>query len=902
MRENPSDLRGTDLEVQVVDQDRLLVNVVQKAHRELVTQTKERILGLEAEIEKLCAPNRRSSGQVEGATAASVKDEEAELQYPTKSTFSSQKRVKLLSQRIRRLQAELAELEAEEVSELNEFAAEQVRSHSLATAATAMQSKEKPVDRDRKVAESPESQSDRSDTEVATGLRLQRFIYERLFPYQREALSWLWSLHVQGTGGILGDEMGLGKTIQIIAFLAALDHSNLLKGPVLIVAPVTVLDQWRRELLTWWPQVRIQVLHAVLGHGDTANQSARSQSRLVLITNYEHLRLHADWFVAKAWEYVILDEGHRIRNPEAEITQVCKRLHTVHRIIMTGAPLQNRLCELWSLFDFVYPGRLGTLQAFEEEFSIPISMGGFANSTPNQVHIAYRCAATLRDLIAPYLLRRLKREVALQLPQKQEHVLLCRMTEEQRQLYKGFLASIDIERAAAGQLNLLPIITTLRKICNHPRLAENDLHLMSSERKLVRQSESGKLVALGRLLQKLHDDEHRVLVFSQTRGMLTLLEKSFRKWNYAYLRMDGETNVSLRTQLVDRFNGDRSIFAFLLTTRVGGLGLNLIGADRVIIYDPDWNPTSDTQARERAWRIGQERPVAIYRLLTRGTIEERIYHRQIFKIFLSEKVLHDPRKRRFFKRRDIQDLLTLHEDSEDDELLELAPSASPQRMHASQERAEHPPFPDATENDQASAEVKIMRQVLDRDDQTTLSNVTAVVDHDSTLESSGKRPRTAFDREVVQVEAERIAQRAVDVLRRSVSSQATVSTNHANMNQAPWLRPPSSSSRLPASLASQTLLQRLHEREARSNDEERVFKLRQLAAEIVAYLQAEEHGITTAELARKFKQYLRDKGIDAAEFRATVRRVAYLDENKMNQRTVWRIRPSMLLSSATRAP
>ncbi|KAK4530369.1 hypothetical protein CCYA_CCYA04G1226 [Cyanidiococcus yangmingshanensis] len=888
---------SADLEVQVVDENKLFANVVQRAHRDLVTQTKEQIRRLESELQRFDRHSQREKPQSEEPVTLKEPVKGIYPTDPSKTAPVAWRRRTTLSNRIRHLQDELAELEAEEANELSAFSEEVTSTRTPMIAMPSDLSGSKRMKRDEEGAGFEIDTSGATSIEISGGLWVQRNIYEHLFTYQREALTWLWSLHVQGTGGILGDEMGLGKTIQIIAFLAALDFSGHLKGPVLIVAPVTVLDQWRRELRAWWPQVYVQVLHAVLGDREPTSQHAHSRSKLVLITNYEHLRLHADWFTAKPWDYVVLDEGHRIRNPEAEITQVCKRLNTVHRIIMTGAPLQNRLCELWSLFDFAYPGRLGTMQAFEEEFSIPISMGGFANATPNQVHIAYRCAATLRDHIAPYLLRRLKREVALQLPQKQEHVLLCRMTEEQKQFYKRYLASIDVERAAAGQLNLLPVITTLRKICNHPRLAENDLNLMKSERQLVHRSGSGKMVALERLLEKLHEAEHRVLIFSQTRSMLSLLEKSLQQWSYSYLRMDGETNVALRAQLVDCFNNDRSLFAFLLTTRVGGLGLNLTGADRVIIYDPDWNPTSDTQARERAWRIGQERPVAVYRLLTRGTIEEKIYHRQIFKTFLSEKVLHDPRKRRFFKRRDIQELLTLNDDSEDDELMEISSHAQERSMQA---HKRNDASDDSLRAGQMAAEVKIMRQLLDKEDADTLANVTAVMNHDSTQENSGRRPRTAFDRDVVHAEAERIAQRAVESLRRSVNGSST--TTHVSVNHPPWIRREPTLSQASVPLASHTLLQGLQEREAINIDEQQVRNLRLLAHELVTYLRNEERGATTAELARRFKNYLRERGINTTEFRAILKRVAYLDENEVNGGAIWRIRPSTQLSATFTAP
>jgi len=898
-----SDALVTDPAVQVVDEGKLVVDIVQKAHRDLIEQTRQQILVLEQETNELL---QQVLGSEHGAGTSSQRAQRSDDACDAGSVAASgraRRRLHYLHNRLEQLRSELVELEAEQIHELGDLAStDGYRNGEVSFTPTgspdALASQQL-----ARTLEAGHALGTEAAMELAPGLWLPRSLYERLFPYQKEGLVWLWSLHVQGTGGILGDEMGLGKTVQIIAFLAALDYSGLLKGPILVVAPVTVLDQWRRELETWWPRLQVRVLHAVLGIGESALQPNQCPSQVIFITNYEHLRIHASWFTSRRWDYVILDEGHRIRNPEAEVTRVCKQLNTVHRILMTGAPLQNRLCELWSLFDFIYPGRLGTLQSFEEEFSIPISLGGFANATPAQVHIAYRCASTLRDLIAPYLLRRLKRDVALQLPQKQEHVLLCRLTPEQRRIYQNYLNAIDVERAADGQLNLLPIITTLRKICNHPRLAAADLHVSGSERKLLRQSTSGKLLALDRLLHQLRETNHRALIFSQTRSMLTLLEKTLNKGQFTYLRMDGETNVALRAELVDRFNHDSSIFAFLLTTRVGGLGLNLIGADRVIIYDPDWNPASDTQARERAWRIGQERPVVVYRLLTRGTIEEKIYHRQIFKTFLSEKVLHDPRKRRFFKRKDIHELLTLHEDATDEDFVQVQATAreslAPVSVAAAagdDADADNHCKLDAKQNEQLTAEMRIMRQLLDGNDARALDQVAAVFNHDSTLEVSGKHPRTAFDRQVLQAEADRVAQRALAALRRSLNHQTPTTPLPEPTTQAPWLCSTAAANRAPSSkLASQALLQCLHEREAVDDDEEQVRKLQSLVHEITSYLQRCGPGATTAELAGAFKSSLRVRGINAAEFRAVLKLVAYLSESGDGNRAVWRLRASALL-------
>lgn len=344
------------------------------------------------------------------------------------------------------------------------------------------------------------------------------------------------------------------------------------------------------------------------------------------------------------------------------MTIAVKSLRTPHRILLSGSPIQNRLVELWSLFDFVFPGRLGTLPVFEAEFSTPISIGGYANASNIQVQTAYKCAMVLRDLIDPYLLRRVKADVDINLPDKTEQVLFCRLTKQQRQLYERTLASKEVKLAMEGRSKIFAAITLLRKICSHPDLLHHSL--VEKPDDYGNAERSTKMQVLATLLPAWRDGGHRVLLFSQTVQMLDILETFLIKKRLTYRRMDGSSNIRTRMALIDEFNDDSDIFCFLLTTKVGGLGVNLTGADRVVLFDPDWNPSTDLQARERAWRVGQKREVIVYRLLVSGTIEEKIYHRQIFKTFMTNKILKDPKQRRFFKVRDMQDLFSLGADDE----------------------------------------------------------------------------------------------------------------------------------------------------------------------------------------------------------------------------------------------
>ncbi|KAK9454112.1 SNF2 family N-terminal domain-containing protein [Dipodascopsis uninucleata] len=526
------------------------------------------------------------------------------------------------------------------------------------------------------------------DMKLDGGYRLPGDIHVSLFDYQKTCVQWLWELYSQRAGGIIGDEMGLGKTIQIISFLAGLHYSGKLDKPVLIVCPATVMKQWVNEFHRWWPPLRIVILHSS-GSGMTKfneedeldrvpsgrhgrrvdSRSSSSAMKLVntvmtkghvLITTYVGMQIYRDAILPKQWGYCVLDEGHKIRNPDSDISLTCKQVKTPHRIILSGTPLQNNLTELWSLFDFVFPGRLGTLPIFQNQFATPINIGGYANASNVQVQTAYKCACVLRDLINPYLLRRMKVDVAADLPKKTEQVLFCKLTQIQRKSYEEFLGSGDMKSILEGKRQVLYGVDILRKICNHPDLVARDILMKKKGYKYGSPQKSGKMQVVKALLQLWKKRKHRTLLFCQTRQMLEILELFVNSMeNIKYVRMDGSTPIGNRQDLVDEFNNNSDIDLFLLTTRVGGLGVNLTGADRVIIFDPDWNPSTDVQARERAWRLGQQKEVAIYRLMTSGTIEEKIYHRQIFKQYLTNKILKDPKQRRFFKSNDLHDLFSL---------------------------------------------------------------------------------------------------------------------------------------------------------------------------------------------------------------------------------------------------
>lgn len=535
-----------------------------------------------------------------------------------------------------------------------------------------------------------------ADTVFDQGYKLPGDIYPSLFDYQKTGVQWLHELYTQQVGGIIGDEMGLGKTIQIISFLAGLHYSHKLTKPVIVVCPATVMKQWVNEFHRWWPPFRVAILHSSGSGMINVQNEATKEDRLldmawdpnrsrqpltpaqkaarrvlnpileeggVLVTTYSGVQTYAPLLIPVNWQYAILDEGHKIRNPDTAITIYCKELRTPNRIILSGTPMQNNLVELWSLFDFVFPMRLGTLVNFRNQFEIPIRQGGYANASNLQVQTAFKCAETLKDAISPYLLQRFKVDVASDLPKKSEQVLFCKLTALQRSSYKRFIGSGEMDAIMNGKRQALYGIDILRKICNHPDLVDHKRLSIKAGYNYGDPAKSGKMQVVGSLLELWRDTGHKTLLFAQHRIMLDILEKFVKSLpSFKYRRMDGNTPIQQRQSMVDEFNTDPDLHVFLLTTKVGGLGINLTGADRVIIYDPDWNPSTDLQARERAWRLGQKREVTIYRLMTAGTIEEKIYHRQIFKQFLTNKILKDPKQRQTFHLNDLHDLFSLGND------------------------------------------------------------------------------------------------------------------------------------------------------------------------------------------------------------------------------------------------
>ena len=658
------------------------------------------------------------------------------------------------------------------------------------------------------------------------GYRIPGDIYPSLFDYQKTGVQWLWELYSQQVGGIVGDEMGLGKTIQVIGFLAGLHYSKKITKPIIVVAPATVMKQWVNEFHTWWPPFRVSILHTS-GSGmiDVGRESrieedlltalpsstdrkpiSKSQKQAkrivdrvakdghILVTTYSGLQTYADLLIPMDWEYAVLDEGHKIRNPNTAITIYCKELKTANRVILSGTPMQNNLVELWSLFDFIFPMRLGTLVNFKQQFEFPIRQGGYANASNLQVQTAMKCAETLKDTISPYLLQRFKADVASDLPKKSEQVLFCKLTKFQRETYENFLESDDLKAIMNGKRQVLYGVDILRKICNHPDLQDHKHLATKPDYNYGSGVKSGKMQVVKALLELWKEQGHKTLLFAQHRIMLDILEKFIRSiGGFKYRRMDGTTPIQTRQSLVDEFNTNPDAHVFLLTTKVGGLGINLTGADRVIIYDPDWNPSTDVQARERAWRLGQKREVMIYRLMTAGTIEEKIYHRQLFKQFLINKILRDPKQRQTFQMKDLHDLFTLGGANEpatetstlfkgtevrfdgDDTGTAVSKAKSNAKFNADPKNATHDlgnltgvasverfageeEEREPASKDSNNTEARVMEGIFAR------SGVQAALEHDQIV--NGKKVITA-DPRIIEQEAKRVAAAAAKELKRA---------------------------------------------------------------------------------------------------------------------------------------
>uniref|UniRef100_A0ACB8EQJ5 Transcriptional regulator n=1 Tax=Sphaerodactylus townsendi TaxID=933632 RepID=A0ACB8EQJ5_9SAUR len=454
--------------------------------------------------------------------------------------------------------------------------------------------------------------------------------------YQLNGLNWLAHSWCKGNSCILADEMGLGKTIQTISFLNYLFHEHQLYGPFLLVVPLSTLTSWQREIQTWAPQ-----MNAVVYLGDITSRNVirthewmhLQTKRLkfnILLTTYEILLKDKSFLGGLNWAFIGVDEAHRLKNDDSLLYKTLIDFKSNHRLLITGTPLQNSLKELWSLLHFIMPEKFSSWEDFEEEHGKGREFG----------------YASLHKELEPFLLRRVKKDVEKSLPAKVEQILRMEMSALQKQYYKWILTrnykalSKGSKGSTSGFLN---IMMELKKCCNHCYLIkppdDNEFYnKQEALQNLIRSS--GKLILLDKLLIRLRERGSRVLIFSQMVRMLDILAEYLKYRQFPFQRLDGSIKGELRKQALDHFNAEGSEdFCFLLSTRAGGLGINLASADTVVIFDSDWNPQNDLQAQARAHRIGQKKQVNIYRLVTKGSVEEEILERAKKKMVLDHLVI-----------------------------------------------------------------------------------------------------------------------------------------------------------------------------------------------------------------------------------------------------------------------
>lgn len=459
-------------------------------------------------------------------------------------------------------------------------------------------------------------------------------IQGKMRDYQLAGLNWLIRLYENGINGILADEMGLGKTLQTISLMGYLHEFRGITGPHMVVAPKSTLGNWMNEIRRFCP-----VLRAVKFLGNPDERKHIREELLaagkfdVCVTSFEMAIKEKSTLRRFSWRYIIIDEAHRIKNENSLLSKTMRLYNTNYRLLITGTPLQNNLHELWALLNFLLPEIFSSAETFDEWFQI--------SGENDQQEVVQQ----LHKVLRPFLLRRLKSDVEKGLPPKKETILKVGMSQMQKQYYKALLQKdLEVVNAGGERKRLLNIAMQLRKCCNHPYLfqgAEPGPPYSTGDHLVTN---AGKMVLLDKLLPKLKERDSRVLIFSQMTRLLDILEDYLMFRGYLYCRIDGNTGGEDRDASIDAFNKPGSEkFCFLLSTRAGGLGINLATADVVILYDSDWNPQVDLQAQDRAHRIGQKKEVQVFRFCTEYTIEEKVIERAYKKLALDALVIQQGR-------------------------------------------------------------------------------------------------------------------------------------------------------------------------------------------------------------------------------------------------------------------
>lgn len=468
--------------------------------------------------------------------------------------------------------------------------------------------------------------------------------------YQLRGLEWMVSLYNNHLNGILADEMGLGKTIQSISLITYLYEVKKDIGPFLVIVPLSTITNWTLEFEKWAPSLNTIIYKGTPNQRHSLQHQIRIGNFDVLLTTYEYIIKDKSLLSKHDWAHMIIDEGHRMKNAQSKLSFTISHYYrTRNRLILTGTPLQNNLPELWALLNFVLPKIFNSAKTFEDWFNTPFANTGTQEKLELTEEETLLIIRRLHKVLRPFLLRRLKKEVEKDLPDKVEKVIKCKLSGLQQQLYQQMLkhnalfVGAGAEGATKGGIKgLNNKIMQLRKICNHPFVFDEVEGVVNPSRGnsdlLFRVA--GKFELLDRVLPKFKASGHRVLMFFQMTQVMDIMEDFLRMKDLKYMRLDGSTKTEERTEMLNAFNApDSDYFCFLLSTRAGGLGLNLQTADTVIIFDTDWNPHQDLQAQDRAHRIGQKNEVRILRLITTDSVEEVILERAMQKLDIDGKVI-----------------------------------------------------------------------------------------------------------------------------------------------------------------------------------------------------------------------------------------------------------------------
>ena len=485
-----------------------------------------------------------------------------------------------------------------------------------------------------------------NEQDTVEQIEVSEHLNATLRSYQQEGVNWLRFLESRGFCGILADEMGLGKTLQTLAWVQLGRMQEAHRGkPALVVCPTSLVENWSEEAAKFTPNLKVLVLHGT----DRHRKWKRLEQSDMVITSYALMRRDIEKHLEYTYSLAILDEAQHIKNRATQNALAAKKIKADHRMVLTGTPIENGVTDLWSIMDFLMPGYLGDPKEFHENYELPILSGGDE---------AEHAQLNLRRKLHPFLLRRLKKQVAKDLPPKIEKIAPCKLTQDQHKVYKQLLEDskqkvaemVERDGFNKSRMEILKTLLRLRQTCNHIDLLKLD--------GLNSKHPSAKMELFFELLNEAIDSKHRVLVFSQFTSMLAILRKEMEERGLTYCYLDGSTKD--RQDVVRRFNKDRSIPVFLMSLKAGGTGLNLTGADMVIHFDPWWNPAVEDQATDRAHRIGQKRTVYSVKLIAKGTVEEKVVEMQTRKKGIIDSTLTtDEQVMQKLTWEDVQELLSL---------------------------------------------------------------------------------------------------------------------------------------------------------------------------------------------------------------------------------------------------